>query len=94
MHGSISTNDIRQEDRMRSRTASLVVAVSSLALLGGCAQLQNVRVSTLPSENSSSHRSMLAQFTPLPWAHHESYEGALLRAPEDRGGGGLWYKPR
>ena len=79
---------------MRTRIARLVVALSSVAFLGGCAQLQGMRVSTLPTENSSALRSMLSQFSPLPWAHHDSYEGALLKAPEDRGGGGLWYKPR
>jgi hypothetical protein len=78
---------------MRSRLPALMLALAAVVLLQGCAGLQSRRVAPLATENSSAHRSMLAQFSPLPWAHREAYDGALLRAPEDRAGGVLWYKP-
>ena len=79
---------------MRRRPGRLVALLAPVALLQGCAELQKLRVAPLATENSSAHRSMLAQFSPLPWAHREASDGALLRAPEDRDGGVLWYKPR
>jgi len=61
-----------------------VLVVGTLVSLQGCAELSNVRVATLPQENSSSQRSMLSLFNPLPFQHRSMSEGMWLRAPEDR----------
>ena len=78
---------------MRSTLPRLTLALVSIALLQGCADLRQLRVAPLATENSGAYRSMLSQFSPLPWAHREAYDGALLRSPEDWQGGVLWYKP-
>ena len=62
----------------------VVLTVGALASLQGCAALSNVRVAPLPQENSSSQRSMLSLFNPLPFQHRSLSEGTWLRAPEDR----------
>jgi hypothetical protein len=70
---------------------ALMLAAAAV-LLQGCESLQMVRVSPLGHQNSNSNRSMLSQFNPLPFQHRSVDDGALLRDPQDRGGGGLWYK--
>lgn len=62
----------------------MIVMVGAVASLQGCAALSNVRVAPLPQENSSSQRSMLGLFNPLPFQHRSMSEGMWLRAPEDR----------
>jgi hypothetical protein len=62
----------------------MIVMVGAVASLQGCAALSNVRVAPLPQENSSSQRSMLSLFNPLPFQHRSMSEGMWLRAPEDR----------
>jgi hypothetical protein len=67
--------------KMMGRVALMVgVAVS----LQGCAALSNVRVAPLGQENSSTQRSMLSLFNPMPFQHRSVSDGMLLRAPEDR----------
>jgi hypothetical protein len=61
-----------------------VLVIGALATLQGCAELSNVRVAPLAQENSSSQRSMLSLFNPLPFQHRSLSEGMWLRAPEDR----------
>ena len=61
-----------------------IVALGAVATLQGCAALSNVRVAPLAAENSSSQRSMLSLFNPMPFQHRSLSDGALLRAPEDR----------
>jgi hypothetical protein len=67
--------------KMVGRVVLTVVAVSTLQ---GCAALSNVRVAPLGQENSSTQRSMLGLFNPLPFQHRSVSEGTWLRAPEDR----------
>ena len=43
-----------------------------------------MRVAPLPQENSSSQRSMLSLYNPLPFQHRSMSAGMWLRAPEDR----------
>jgi hypothetical protein len=62
----------------------VVVTVGMLASLTGCAQLAGMRVAPLPQENSSSQRSMLSLYNPLPFQHRSLSQGVWLRAPEDR----------
>jgi len=62
----------------------VVLVVGALTSLQGCAELSNVRVAPLAQENSSSQRSMLSLFNPLPFQHRSLSEGMWLRAPEDR----------
>ena len=62
----------------------VVLAVGALASLEGCAELSGVRVAPLPQENSSSQRSMLSLYNPLPFQHRSMSAGMWLRAPEDR----------
>ena len=62
----------------------VVLAVGTLASLEGCAELSGVRVAPLPQENSSSQRSMLSLYNPLPFQHRSMSAGMWLRAPEDR----------
>lgn len=62
----------------------LILSVGAVVSLQGCAALSNVRVAPLPRENSSSQRSMLSLFNPLPFQHRSVSDGMLLRAPEDR----------
>ena len=62
----------------------MIVMVGAVASLQSCAALSNVRVAPLPQENSSSQRSMLSLFNPLPFQHRSMSEGMWLRAPEDR----------
>lgn len=62
----------------------LILSVGAVMSLQGCAALSNVRVAPLPTENSSSQRSMLSLFNPLPFQHRSVSDGMLLRAPEDR----------
>ena len=62
----------------------VVLAIGALSALQGCAALSNVRVAPLPRENSSSQRSMLSLYNPLPFQHRSVSDGMLLRAPEDR----------
>lgn len=62
----------------------MIVALGAVATLQGCAALSNVRVAPLATENSSSQRSMLSLYNPLPFQHRSMSEGFLLRAPEDR----------
>jgi hypothetical protein len=62
----------------------MIVVLGAVASLQGCAALSNVRVAPLPQENSSSQRSMLSLFNPLPFQHRSLSEGMWLRAPEDR----------
>jgi hypothetical protein len=68
----------------RGRAVALAAVT---VLLQGCESLQNIRVSPLPTENSSSSRSMLSQFNPLPFQHRSVDDGVLLRAAENRGRG-------
>ena len=62
----------------------VVLIVGTMATLQGCAALSNVRVAPLATENSSSRRSMLSLYNPLPFQHRSVHDGMLLRAPEDR----------
>ena len=62
----------------------VVLTVGTLVSLQGCAALSNVRVAPLAQENSSSQRSMLSLYNPLPFQHRSVSDGVLLRAPEDR----------
>ena len=62
----------------------VILAVGAVATLQGCAALSNVRVAPLPRENSSTQRSMLSLYNPLPFQHRSASDGMLLRAPEDR----------
>jgi hypothetical protein len=62
----------------------VILVVGAVASLQGCAALANVHVAPLPTENSSSQRSMLSLFNPLPFQHRSVSDGLLLRAPEDR----------
>jgi hypothetical protein len=62
----------------------MIVMVGAVASLQGCAALSNVRVAPLPRENSSSQRSMLSLFNPVPFQHRSMREGMWLRTPEDR----------
>jgi hypothetical protein len=73
------------------RVTRAIAALGAALSLQGCAQLQNIRVAPLRTENSSSYRSMLAEFNPLPYQHRSASDGALLRAPEDRGRRPFWY---
>ena len=68
----------------RKAIGRLILAVGAVTSLQGCAALSNVRVAPLPVENSSSQRSMLSLFNPVPFQHRSLSEGALLRAPQDR----------
>jgi hypothetical protein len=54
----------------------VVLAVGAVASLQGCAalsnvrtELSNVRVAPLAQENSSTQRSMLSLYNPLPFQH-------------------------
>ena len=60
----------------------VALIVGTLASLQGCAELSVMRVAPLPQENSSSQRSMLSLYNPLPFQHRST--GTWLRAPEDR----------
>jgi hypothetical protein len=62
----------------------VLVTIGMLASLQGCAQLTGMRVAPLPQENSSSQRSMLSLYNPIPFQHRSMSQGAWLRAPEDR----------
>jgi hypothetical protein len=62
----------------------LTLTIGAVASLQGCAALSNMRVAPLPTENSSSQRSMLSLFNPIPFQHRSMSDGMLLRAPEDR----------
>ena len=69
----------------------VVLTVGTVVTLQGCAALSNVRtelshvrVAPLAQENSSSQRSMVSLFDPLPFRHRSASEGTWLRAPEDR----------
>ena len=62
----------------------VVLAVGTAVSLQGCAALSNVRVAPLAQENSSTQRSMLSLYNPLPFQHRSMSEGMWLRAPEDR----------
>jgi len=62
----------------------VTLALCAAGSLQACASLSNVRVSTLPRENSSAERSMLSLYNPLPFQHRSLSEGMLLRAPQDR----------
>jgi len=69
----------------------VVLAVGTVACLQGCAALSNVRtelsmmrVAPLAQENSSTQRSMLSLYNPIPFQHRSVSEGTWLRAPEDR----------
>ena len=69
----------------------VVLAVGAAVSLQGCAALSNVRtelsmmrVAPLAQENSSTQRSMLSLYNPLPFQHRSMSEGMWLRAPEDR----------
>ena len=62
----------------------VVLAIGMLTSLQGCAQLAGMRVAPLPRENSSSQRSMLSLYNPIPFQHRSMSEGTWLRAPEDR----------
>ena len=62
----------------------VVLIVGTLAGLQGCAEVSGMRVAPLPQENSSSHRSMLSLYNPLPYQHRTISAGMWLRAPEDR----------
>jgi hypothetical protein len=62
----------------------VVLIVGTLAGLQGCAELSGIRVAPLPQENSSSQRSMLSLYNPLPSQHRSMSAGMWLRAPEDR----------
>ena len=62
----------------------VVVALCLAGSLQACTALSNVRVAPLQPENSSSHRSMLSLYNPLPFQHRSQSDGALLRAPQDR----------
>ena len=61
-----------------------ILALAAVMTLQGCAALSNVRVAPLQSENSSSQRSMLSLFNPLPFQHRSESHGMLLRAAQDR----------
>ena len=77
--------------RIRSgrRALPIAIALTALSGLGGCAELQKIRVAPLGTENSSAYRSMLADYDPLR-SHHRS-QSILLQAPEDRGRKLFWY---
>lgn len=62
----------------------VVLIVGAVAGLQGCAELSGIRVAPLPQENSSSQRSMLSLYNPLPFQHRSMSTGMWLRAPEDR----------
>jgi hypothetical protein len=62
----------------------LVVALCAAGALQACTALSNIRVAPLQPENSSSNRSMLSLYNPLPFQHRSVSDGALLRAPQDR----------
>ena len=62
----------------------VTVALCLAGSLQACAGLSNVRVAPLQPENSSSNRSMLSLYNPLPFQHRSVSDGALLRAPQDR----------
>ena len=64
----------------------LVIVLAMASALQACGALANVRVAPLQHENSSSQRSMLSLFNPLPMQHRSASHGMLLRAPEDRNG--------
>ena len=80
---------------MRTRfavpVARVAIALTVATLCQGCASMMGMRVSTMPQENSSSTRSMLSSFNPLPFQHRSVSDGALLRAPEDRSRAPFWY---
>lgn len=61
-----------------------LIALGAVASLQGCAALSNVRVAPLQPENSSTQRSMLSLYNPLPFQHRSASHGLLLRSPEDR----------
>jgi hypothetical protein len=79
---------------MRNRTGSragwTIAALTAVSALAGCAELQKIRVAPLGTANSSSYRSMLADFNPLAFQHRSS-KLDLLQAPEDRGRRVFWY---
>ena len=62
----------------------VILAVGAVATLEGCAALSNVRVAPLAQENSSTQRSMLSLYNPIPFQHRSMSQGVWLRAPEDR----------
>ncbi|MDB4882693.1 MAG: hypothetical protein JWL95_1459 [Gemmatimonadetes bacterium] len=62
----------------------LMAALCVAGSLQACTALSNVRVAPLQPENSSSNRSMLSLYNPLPFQHRSVNDGALLRAPQDR----------
>jgi len=62
----------------------IILALGAVATLQGCAALSNVRDAPLAAENSSSQRSMLSLFNPVPFQHRSLSDGVLLRAPQDR----------
>lgn len=62
----------------------LIVVLCAAGTLQACAALSNLRVAPLQPENSSSNRSMLSLYNPLPFQHRSVSDGALLRAPQDR----------
>jgi hypothetical protein len=69
----------------------VVLTVGTVVSLQGCAalsnvrtELSNVRVAPLAQENSSTQRSMLSLYNPIPFQHRSVSDGVLLRAPEDR----------
>jgi len=69
----------------------VALTVGTVVSLQGCAalssmrtELSNVRVAPLAHENSSTQRSMVNLFDPLPFRHRSASDGMWLRAPEDR----------
>ena len=70
--------------RYAKTVGRVVLIVGTLAGLQGCAALSGIRVAPLPQENSSSQRSMLSLFNPVPFQHRSMSAGMWLRAPEDR----------
>jgi hypothetical protein len=77
-------------NRTGSRVARVIAVLTTVSALAGCAELQNIRVAPLGTANSSSYRSMLADFNPNPFQHRSS-KLDLLQAPEDRGRRLFWY---
>jgi hypothetical protein len=71
---------------MRARpgtAARIALATVAVALVQGCGSVA-YRPSTLPTENSSAHRSMLSRYNKLSSQHRSVDDGVLLKAPEDQ----------
>jgi len=70
--------------RQNKTIGRLLAALCVMGSLQACSSLSSIRVGMLPTENSSSQRSMLSLYNPLAFQHRSQSEGSLLRMPEDR----------